>query len=1154
MTATLPAQTGTSTGACGCTPAWPALAVTIDGVDRPAISADEHTAAESATTQAPSCTGCGTAWPGHWTLAPITNPETVAQQNPPKTAVDLLRLLVAERPNGEVRPQQEAMVEAVERAIATKRHLVGQAGTGTGKTLSYLIPAIHAGERVVVSTATKQLGEQIVNEDLPVLNRLMPKVGGPDFSYALLKGRSNYACFGRGTEVMTYDGLRRIEDLAGSTAVLLDGDGNWTESPVQDFGVQRIVEVDVSRNGVHRTIRTTADHRWFVQKNANFEASEEVVTADLKPGMRLKYASARSLPTTGKGLRPSPFGVAHGFTFGDGTVFGPTVNGWRTGTVVLHGEKDKALIPFFNGCHQKTVTLSANHADDTAIRICDLPNRFKTVPDLDEAPSYLYGWLAGYFAADGSVAVNGTATLYSATREHIDFVMTLCARLGIQHGLVSEIKRASRFTRGEVTNMFSLSLSRATLTDDFFIIPAHRARAEAVREQSTYKQWRAARRWKVEAVRDTTDEEVVYCAVVPTTASFVLAGNILTGNCQAKIDRLVNLDAEDPDADSEIAQALFDVPEVVAARRPSKKDLDDLNALITWADSTQSGDRSEAPASSDKTWGQVSTDSAGCPGAKACPFGQTCFAERARRDAREADVVVTNHAQIAHDLPSDMPLLGDYDVLVADEVHELESFLSSAWGVEVSASAMKQQVALAARRLTRDKSGESAREAVKKVIEEFDALDEMLRREDAGLKPVLPESIVGLLASIARKLTDISTALDAASEAKGVTSQVAAERKGAAGTVLEAAEALVTALTTDENTVRWLEAAQERRGPVIKTAPLWIGDRLQRSLGSKTLIATSATITVGGKFDSMIRTLGLGQPVNLGGKTPAPARGFDTLDVGTPFDYEKQVIFYVPGGDFPEPVWANKAQHTVAARQEIAALMAAAGGRTLALFTTTTGAKDAAAELKARSSTPVLAQGEAPPSQLIREFADNEATSLFATRGMWHGVNVPGPSLTLTTIDALPFIHPKDPLASARRAAADAAGRDGYTEVYVANAAIALAQAFGRLVRTSTDRGVVALLDPRILTKRYGAVLRASLPTARVFRDRDLVVGALGRLAALADAAAQANGTASTASTATRRATPAPKPSQKVRRAAPSARHTRSIGRNVRGTTTGQDT
>ncbi|MEO6713728.1 MAG: ATP-dependent DNA helicase, partial [Mycobacteriales bacterium] len=199
--------------------------------------------------------------------------------------------------------------------------------------------------------------------------------------------------------------------------------------------------------------------------------------------------------------------------------------------------------------------------------------------------------------------------------------------------------------------------------------------------------------------------------------------------------------------------------------------------------------------------------------------------------------------------------------------------------------------------------------------------------------------------------------------------------------------------------------------------------------------------------------------------------------------------------DFPAPQGTTAAAHAQAVIDELVTLIEAAGGRTLALFTTTRALTEAAAAIRERTDHRVLVQGEAPPRHLVRDFAADESSCLFATTSFWQGVDVPGAACSLVVIDKLPFPRPDDPLAVARREAADAHSGDGFTDVYVARAAVLLAQGVGRLIRSSADRGVVAVLDPRLSTKAYGRLLLASLPPFRVWHDRDVVVGALQRLA-----------------------------------------------------------
>lgn len=792
---------------CTCAPLWPALVATIDGEDRAAEPADAHSAAESETHA--RCRGCGATYPDHWTLTPIEDPEGAARAaGPPKNAVELLRRVVASRSNGEVRPQQEHMVELVEKAMKERSHLLVQAGTGTGKSLGYLIPAIKSGRRVVVSTATKQLSEQIVNDDMPVLADLMPKVGGPRFTYALIKGRSNYAC-----------------------------------------------------------------------------------------------------------------------------------------------------------------------------------------------------------------------------------------------------------------------------------------------------------------LRD--------------------------------IDAMLRLDEQ---ANDQIQEALFEPTARENSRRPSNEDLKSLNDLLKWADATETGDRSDAPAVPDRVWDQVSTDAASCAGAKACPFGEQCFAELARATAREADIVVTNHAQVAQDLRSPAPLLGDYDILVTDEVHELESYLSSAWGQEVNPASMKHHIALTSRKLPKGATYDPAREVVKNVIADIEALDEMLDGVDEGLQPELPKHVADLLVAAAHKLRDLANTFDHASGEKNASSQTAAERKGASGKVLELCEAVVAVAAdmSDGKNVRWLEARRGNFGPVLKVAPLWVGPQLMELLGPKTLISTSATITVGGTFDSFIRTLALNEPVIGEDGEPAAHRPYNAVDVGTPFDYRQQAMIYVPTAPFPSPEYANRDNHKAAVKEDVTALVKAAGGRTLALFTTRRAAEDAAEHLRKSVRTPVLCQGDAPPSQLIRDFKNDESATLCATMGFWHGVDAPGATCTTVILDKIPFAPMNDPLMVARRAAVEAAGRSGFDEVFVASAAVMLAQGVGRLIRTATDRGVVAILDTRLRTKGYGATLFRSMPPMWQAPTRDVVEKSLKRLAADADAARQ---TPTPTSPTTRVAAPQDPPAA-PRKAAPSRASTRALARTTKGAPT----
>jgi len=289
--------------------------------------------------------------------------------------------------------------------------------------------------------------------------------------------------------------------------------------------------------------------------------------------------------------------------------------------------------------------------------------------------------------------------------------------------------------------------------------------------------------------------------------------------------------------------------------------------------------------------------------------------------------------------------------------------------------------------------------------------------------------------------------------------------------------------------VVWLERPDDvtdtSRPPTLRVAPLQVGEVLAENLFSeRTVVLTSATLTLGGSFHPLARQWGL-DAESMGSE-------WTGLDVGSPFAHGRSGILYVarhlppPGRDGLAPEYLS----------ELAELIEAAGGRTLGLFSSMRAARQAASELRETLAFPVLCQGDDSTGLLIKEFAADEPTCLFGTLSLWQGVDVPGPSLRLVVIDRIPFPRPDDPLASARARAAESRGGNGFMEVSAAHAALRLAQGAGRLLRSTDDRGVVAVLDPRLVTKRYGEFLRASLPPFWQTNDPAVVRGALRRLAA----------------------------------------------------------
>jgi ATP-dependent DNA helicase DinG len=274
---------------------------------------------------------------------------------------------------------------------------------------------------------------------------------------------------------------------------------------------------------------------------------------------------------------------------------------------------------------------------------------------------------------------------------------------------------------------------------------------------------------------------------------------------------------------------------------------------------------------------------------------------------------------------------------------------------------------------------------------------------------------------------------------------------------------------------------------VLRVAPLAVNGLLREALfGERAVVLTSATLELGGSFEPIARQVGL---------TGDDAPEWTGLDVGSPFDYPRQGILYVarrlppPGRDGASPAMLD----------ELAALVEAAGGRTLGLFSSMRAAEAAAAEMRERLDLPVLCQGEDRTAALVRRFADDPATCLFGTLSLWQGVDVPGESCQLVVIDRIPFPRPDDPLMSARSQAVADAGGNGFMTVAATHAALRLAQGAGRLIRRASDRGVVAVLDSRLATARYAGFLLSSLPPFWATTDHDVAVAALRRLSAVQD-------------------------------------------------------
>jgi ATP-dependent DNA helicase DinG len=283
----------------------------------------------------------------------------------------------------------------------------------------------------------------------------------------------------------------------------------------------------------------------------------------------------------------------------------------------------------------------------------------------------------------------------------------------------------------------------------------------------------------------------------------------------------------------------------------------------------------------------------------------------------------------------------------------------------------------------------------------------------------------------------------------------------------------------------------------VVVAPLSVAGTLTSHLyPERVVVATSATLALGGRFDTVARSLGLRDPAGGAtdeGKTKEDAPPWSSLDVGSPFDYPKQGILYV-AAHLPRPTQSGLSD---AAADELVDLVTALGGRSLGLFSSRRAAERAAEVVRARTELTVLLQGEEALPLLVRRFREERESCLFGVMSLWQGVDVPGDACQLVVIDRLPFPRPDEPLAAARSAAVDSRGGSGFAAISVPIAAVRLAQGVGRLIRSGSDRGAVAVLDSRLAaTRGYATYLRDSLPPLWYTTKPEVVRGALRRLAA----------------------------------------------------------
>ncbi|WP_156726370.1 ATP-dependent DNA helicase [Streptomyces apocyni] len=544
-------------------------------------------------------------------------------------------------------------------------------------------------------------------------------------------------------------------------------------------------------------------------------------------------------------------------------------------------------------------------------------------------------------------------------------------------------------------------------------------------------------------------------------------------------------------------EGLFDQFEAAA---PTSKLGQDLLRMRDWADETETGDRDDlTPGVSDRAWSQVTVSSRECLGATKCAYGAECFAEQARERAKLADVIVTNHALLAIDAIEGAPVLPQHEVLIVDEAHELVSRVTGVATGELTPGQVNRAVRRSAKLVN-----EKAADQLQTAAETFERLMELAL---PGRLEEIPEDLGYALMALRDAARTVISALGSTRD-KSVQDEDAVRKQALASveSIHDVAERISNGSEWD---VVWYErheprggAAYRHSGASLRVAPMSVSGLLREKLfAERSVVLTSATLKLGGDFNGVGASLGLA-PEGTAGTEGAETEDLPVwkgIDVGSPFDYGKQGILYV-AKHLARPSREGTRSDML---DELTELIEASGGRTLGLFSSMRAAQSAAEELRSRiPDYPILLQGEETLGELIKAFAADPKTCLFGTLSLWQGVDVPGASCQLVVMDKIPFPRPDDPLMSARQKAVEEAGGNGFMAVAATHAALLMAQGAGRLVRASGDRGVVAVLDPRLATARYGSYVKASLPEFWYTTDRNQVRRSLSAI----DAAAKAEG------------------------------------------------
>lgn len=544
---------------------------------------------------------------------------------------------------------------------------------------------------------------------------------------------------------------------------------------------------------------------------------------------------------------------------------------------------------------------------------------------------------------------------------------------------------------------------------------------------------------------------------------------------------LAKMNSEEPDPDGEMMLGISSLEK-------------DAKRLHEWAAKPGvSGDRDDAPEVDRRVWAANSVSGRECVGADICAYGPQCFAAKAKGKAQTADIVVTNHTLLAIEIVDSHPILPDRDAVVLDEAHEFMDRATQAVSEELTSARVLRASAMA-RKFMPGRLADALHKAANGFHESMLDYGQSIRG-DLGAQMRLdqiPQSLESPIRKVRESAQAITQFLSADDEI--IDTDVLAERARVKGAVNEISTTAAIMLKLSDGFVLWYEPTFS----TLHLAPLSVSDVLRENMLKQTpVIATSATLTVGNSFNALAKSLGflVGDDLNTDfSDSELDPGNVKMVDVGSPFDFANQGVLYLPK-HLPEP---GRDGPSIEVLTELGELIDAAGGRTLALFSSWRGVEAADAHLRtvlAELPIKIFTQKRGDSvGPLVEKFAKDPTSILLGTLSLWQGVDVPGSSCILVAIDRIPFPRPDEPVMSARAAAADAAGGSGFMQVSLPRAALLLAQGTGRLIRSVQDRGVVAILDSRIITKRYGSVLLNSMPPLWRTSDKDVVRQSLQRL------------------------------------------------------------